>query len=238
MGDAVDEGRVDGVFSDVALDPQVVMLWRVPRQAAPLGLHLVSGLPGSDDHLADPAHGLGIRGDHGKGPQVVQDVLRGNGLAADARLGESDIFGNVRVQVMTHHQHVQVFIHSVDRVGTGGGGAGGQHIGFAANLDDVRRVAAAGALGVVGVDGAVLESGDGVFHKAGFVQGVGVERHLHIVPLRHTQAVVYGGGRGTPVLVEFQPHGARLDLLFKGRRLAGVALAEKAQIHGEGLRRL
>src|SRR5690606_14129127 len=41
---------------------------------------------------------------------------------------------------------------------------------------------------------------------------------------------------GAPVLVEFQAHGAGQDLLFQGLRQAAVTLAEKAQVHGEGLR--
>src|SRR6185295_12818841 len=48
------------------------------------------------------------------------------------------------------------------------------------DLDDVRRMAAAGALGVEGVDGAALEGGDGVLDEAGFVQSVGVDHDLDI----------------------------------------------------------
>ena len=74
-------------------------------------------------------------------------------------------------------------------------------------------MAAAGTFGVVGVDGAALEGAQGGFDEAGFIQGVGVNRHLHIVLIGHAQAVVDGRRGGAPVFVQFQPNGAGLDLL-------------------------
>jgi hypothetical protein len=74
-------------------------------------------------------------------------------------------------------------------------------------------VTATGAFGVVGVDGAALEGGEGGFDEAGFVEGVGVDRHLHVVLVGHAQAVVDAAGRGAPVLVQLQADGAGLDLL-------------------------
>ena len=67
--------------------------------------------------------------------------------------------------------------------------------------------------------------------KPEFVQGVGVDRDLHVHPVGHGQAVVDRGGRRAPVLVQLQPAGAALDLLLDAGRLAGVALAEEAEIH-------
>ena len=45
-------------------------------------------------------------------------------------------------------------------------GRGRQHVLQPRHLDDVGRVAAAGAFGVEGVDGAALEGLDGVLHEA------------------------------------------------------------------------
>ena len=106
-------------------------------------------------------------------------------------------------------------------------------------LDDVRRVAAAGALGVIGVDGAALERRDRGFDEARFVERVGVDRHLHVHLVRHREAAVDRRRRRAPVLVQLEPHGAGGDLLLQ-RRLgqARVALAEEAEVHREGLRRL
>ncbi len=114
-GDAVGDRRIDRILGDVAADPQVVVVARFLGQAAPLFLHLVRGLPSADDHLADPAHGLAVRRDDAKRAEVVQDVLGGDGLPPDAALGERHVLGNARIQVVTHHQHVQVLIERIHR---------------------------------------------------------------------------------------------------------------------------
>ena len=46
-------------------------------------------------------------------------------------------------------------------------------------------MAAAGTLGVEGVDGAPLEGGDGGLDEAGFVERVGVDRNLHVHLVGH-----------------------------------------------------
>ena len=76
---------------------------------------------------------------------------------ADARLGERDVLGDRRVEVVAHHQHVEVLVDRVDGVRPRRVGRRRQHVRLAARLDDVGRVAAAGAFGVVGVDRAALE---------------------------------------------------------------------------------
>ncbi len=235
VGDAVGDGGVDGVLGDVALGAHVVVVRRIARKRAALHLHLVRGLPGAGDDLAHAAHGLGVGGDHREGAEVVEDVLGGDGLAADARLGEGDVLGDARVQMVADHEHVEMLVHRVHRVGPGRVGGRGQHVGLAARADDVRCVAAAGPFGVIGVDGAALEGGEGVLHEARLVEGVGVDGHLHVEGLGHRQAVVDGRGRGAPVLVQLQPHRPGLDLLLQGRGQTGVALAEKAQVHGKFL---
>src|SRR3546814_3903467 len=48
----------------------------------------------SSDLLANPAHGLAVRRHHREGAEIVQDVLGGNRLAADAAVGEGDVFRN------------------------------------------------------------------------------------------------------------------------------------------------
>ena len=53
-------------------------------------------------------------------------------------------------------------------------------MGSACDANDVRCVSAACALGMVGVDGAAVDGADGIFHKARFVQGVGVNGYLDI----------------------------------------------------------
>ena len=127
------------------------------------------GLPGAGDDLANPTHGLGVRGDHGKGTQVVQNVLRGNGLAADAGFGEGHVLGDVRIQVVTDHQHVEMFIRGVDRIGSRRVGGRRQYIGFTAGLDDVRSMSTTGTFGVIGVNGPALHCRQGVLDETRFI---------------------------------------------------------------------
>ena len=123
------DGRIDGVFGDVAFDPSIVVTFGIAGQCAALGLHLVRGLPGADDDLADPAHRLAVGGHHRKRAEVVQDVLGGDGFLADAAFRERDVLGDRAVQVMADHQHVQMFVQRIGRVGPRGVGGAGQHVG-------------------------------------------------------------------------------------------------------------
>ena len=70
--------------------------------------------------------------------------------------------------------------------------------------DDVWCVAAAGAFGVVGVDCAVFEGGDGGFDEAGFVEGVGVDEALDVVLVADGEAGVDCDGCAAPVFVQFE----------------------------------
>ncbi len=233
MTDAHGDGRVDGVLGNVAFDPRVVGPVVILLQRAALHFHLVRGLPGTGNHLTDAAHGLRVGGDHAEGTQVMQDVFSSDGFAANARVGKSNVFGNGRIKVVTDHQHVEVLIDRVDGVGPRRVGRGRQHVGLATGLDDVRCVTATSAFGVVSVNHPAVDGRQGVFHKTGFVQGVGVDRHLHVEGIGHTQAAVDRRGGGAPVFVQLHAHGTGLNLLFQRVRQTGVALAEKAQVHRE-----
>ena len=92
--------------------------------------------------------------------------------------------------------------------------------------------------GVKGMDGAALDRCHGVFDKAGFVERVGVDHHLHIHLVRHRQAAVDGGGRGAPVFVQFQCAGPALDHLNQPFGARGVALARQAKVDGKRVQRL
>ena len=108
----------------------------------------------------------------------------------------------------------------------------------AARLDDVGRVAASGAFGVVGVNRAAFERRHRVFDESRFVERIGVDRHLNVVLFGYFQAAVDGGRRRAPVLVELQSHAAGRDLLDEALRQAGVALAEKSDVHRDHIGRL
>ena len=153
------------------------------RQAAALLAHLVGRLPGARDDFADAAHRLGVGTDDADRAEVVQNVLGRDRFAADAAFGEGHVLGQILVEMMADHQHVEMLVERVDGVGPRGIGGTGQHVRLAADADDVRRMAAAGAFGVIGVNRAAFERRDRRLDEARFVERVGVDRHLHVVLL-------------------------------------------------------
>ena len=85
-----------------------------------------------------------------------------------------------------------------DRVGVGRIGGRRQAVGDAGDPDDVGRVAAAGALGVIHVDGAAADRRQRVLHEAALVQRVGVELHLEVQVVGHAQAAIDRGRAWSP----------------------------------------
>ena len=140
--------------------------------------------------------------------------------------------------MVAHHQHVEMLVDGVARERPRRVGRGRQHVLQAGDLDDVRRVAAAGALGVEGMDGAALEGFYGVLDEAGFVQRVGMQHHLDVVIVGDAEAVIDRRRRGAPVLVQFQRAGAALDHLDQCSRARGVALARDTEIDRKRVERL
>lgn len=106
------------------------------------------------------------------------------------------------------------------------------------DADDVRGVATAGALGVVRVDGAPLEGGEGALDEPRLVERVRVDQALHVQLVADGQARVDGRGRGAPVLVELEPAGPRDYLLAQGLGVAVVAFARDADVDGQRVARL
>ncbi len=126
----------------------------------------------------------------------------------------------------------------VARVGPRRIGRGRNDVRQADDADDVRRMAAAGALGVEGVDRAALEGRDRVLDEAALVQRVGVDHHLDVVIVGDRQAAVDRRRRRAPVLVQLQAGGAGLDHLDQRVGPGGVALAGDGDVHREGIHRL
>ena len=232
--DAVGDGGVDGVFGDVAFDAEIVVVAALFGQLAALLFHFVGGLPGADDHFGHAPHGLRVGTHYGKHAHVVQNVFGGDGFGADARIGEGHVFGHAFVEVVAHHQHVEVFGDGVDGKRAGGVGGGGQHVGIHGGLDDVGCVAAARAFGVEGVDDAAVNRLHGVFEKTAFVEGVGVDGDLDVHFVGHGQGGIDHGGGGAPVFVDFQTQGSGADLFAQRFGVGAVALAEKAEVHRKG----
>jgi len=74
-----------------------------------------------------------------------------------------------------------MLIERIARVRARGIRAAGQHVGVLDHGNNVGRVSTASTFGVVGVDGAAFEGGDGLLDEAGFVERVGVDKALDIV---------------------------------------------------------
>ena len=232
------DGRVDGVLGDIALRTKIVMFGRITLERATLHFHLVRCLPGARDHLADAPHCLRVRRDHRKSAEVMKDILCSNSFTANPGLGEGNILGDARIEMMAHHEHIQMFIYGVDGVGPRRVRRRRQDIGLSARLDDVRCVAAPRTLGVVGVDRAPLHRGQRLLDETGLVERVRVNRHLHVHFIGDTEAAVDGGRCRAPVLVQFESDGARSNLLTQRARQACIALSEEPEIHREFVCRL
>ena len=195
---AMGDGRVDRVLGDVAADAQVVVLAASSPASRPRCSFILCAVC-QVRVITSPTRPMAWLSLEmmQMAPEVVQDILGGDGLAADAALGEGDVLGDVLVEVVTHHEHVEVLVEGVHRQRSRGVGAAGDDVGLAAHAEDVGGVAAAGALGVVGVDGAPAERRDGVVDVAGFVQGVGVDGDLHVLFARRRR----GSNRWSPGVV-------------------------------------
>ena len=183
-------------------------------------------------------HALAVGPEHRDGAHVVQHVFRGDGLRPHPRLSEGDIFRHLRIQVMTHHDHVEVLVEGVDGVGVGRVGRGRQAVQVPAAGDDVRGVAAAGAFGVIHVNSAAVDRGERIFQEAGLVQRVGVQLHLKVQLVGHREAGVDHRRHRTPVLVNLQPQRAASELVNQRARLGGVAAPEKPEVDRPLLRGL
>ena len=146
--------------------------------------------------------------------------------------------GISRVEVVADHEHVEMLVDRVDRVGPGrvGRGRAGRwrrpH-----DLDDVGRMAAAGALGVEGVDRAALEGGDGVLDEARFVRacrcGSATCTSISSATDRQ-QSIAAGVVPQSSCSLSAQAPAATCSTSASGR--TGVALAEQAEVDRPGLR--
>src|SRR5262245_59301137 len=169
MSDAMGNRRVDRVFCDIALDAHVIVLGAVTLQGPALDLHFMSCLPGSGDDLTNSAHRLGITRHHRQGAQIMQDILCRDGFAPYARFCEREVFGYRGIEMVANHQHVQMFVQSVDRIGAGRIGRGGEDISFAAHFDNVGSMAAASSFCVIGMYCPPFECGNARLNEPGFV---------------------------------------------------------------------
>ena len=238
LRDAVRDRGVDGVFGDVALDAEIVVVALVLR-SRPRCFFILSAVC-QVRMMTSPSRPMAWQSD-----DIIESAPRSCRMSSaamvslrmrlSAKARSSAIDG---IEMMAHHQHVEMLVDGVAGERPRRIGRGRQHVLQAGDLDDVRRVAAAGALGVEGVDGAALERRDGVLDEAEFVERVGMDHHLDVVIVGDRQAAVDRRRRRAPVLVQLERTGAGLDHLLERGRARGVALAGKAEIDRERVDRL
>src|SRR5262249_12290295 len=103
-------------------------------------------LPGSEDNLANTPHRLRVRGYHGDGAQIVQDILGCDRLGSNTRLSKGDIFWNRLGQMMANHYHGHMLVKSVGCVRPSGIRGRRKHTRLRDNTDDIRRMATSSTL--------------------------------------------------------------------------------------------
>ena len=117
MANTVGNGRINRVFGDITTGAEIIIICAVFCQRTALHFHFVSSLPSATHHFADSAHSLGVGGNHREGAKVMQNIFSGNGFLANAGIGKGHVFGNIGIKVMTDHEHIQMLVHSVHRIG-------------------------------------------------------------------------------------------------------------------------
>ena len=94
-------------------------------------------------------------------------------------------------------------------------------------------MAAAGAFGVIGVNRAAVDRRDRVLDESRFVEGVGMNRDLHVEFVGDREALIDRRGRRPPVLVQLQADRARANLLAQRfRRPSALPLPRNPKFSG------
>jgi hypothetical protein len=87
------------------------------------------------------------------------------------------------------------------------------------------------------VNRPILKRSNGVLNETGFVQGIGVQGHLHVMLLGYAEGAINGCWCASPVFMKFEAYGAGFDLLAQGVGPGRISLAEKTEINRQAVRR-
>ena len=98
-------------------------------------------------------------------------------ITTNTGFSESHIFRNGRIEMVTNHQHIEMFIYGIDGVRTCRVGRRWQHIGLPTGFDDIGRMATTRTFRVIGMNRAITNRCQRVFHKSTFIQGIGMDRN-------------------------------------------------------------
>ncbi len=121
--------------------------------------------------------------------------------------------------MVTNHQHIEMLVDGVDGIRQCRIRGGGQDIRMCAGGNDIRRMTAARAFGMEGMNGTIANRRQRIFHETGFIERVAVECHLDVHLVGHGQRAVDSGRCGAPVFVDLQANGTGRDLLAQGVRV-------------------
>ena len=176
--EALGDGRVDRVLGDIATCPVVVGAAVAGQGAAPLASSRARSARCAGS--TSPTRPMAWESEEmiEMAPRSCRMSSARDGGGPDPGLGEGEVLGHGRVEVVADHQHVEVFLDGVDGVRPGRVGGAGQDVRLGDHGDDVGRVPAARTLGVVRVDAAPGDRGEGVADESGLVQGVRVDGEL------------------------------------------------------------
>ena len=80
------------------------------------------------------------------------------------------------------------------------------------------------------VDGSAFHGSKGILDEPALVQRIRMDSDLNVFLIGNVQAIIDGGWRGSPVLMQLQADSTGSDLLAKRFRLACIAFAEQSHI--------
>lgn len=101
------------------------------------------------------------------------------------------------------------------------------------NADNVWSMAATSAFSVIGMDDTVLEGTNGGLNVSGLIEGIRVNKTLHVKLVTDRQARINGGGSASPVLVQLETTSACNDLFAERFWSTVVALASDTYVEWE-----
>ena len=164
LGQPVRDRDVHGDLGQPAQHPRVVARAFL---GPPRDLHDVRALDDPAHDLADAAHPLRVRAEHRDDAEVVKHRLGRHRGGPHPQGGRTRVPGAaVRVEHMDRADHLEVLGRRAGAERHRGRGRGGEDVRLAGEVQEVRCVAAAGALDVERVDRPAGERGERVLHAA------------------------------------------------------------------------
>ena len=117
----------------------------------------------------------------------MQNIFCRNCFRAYPGISKGYIFRNRFIQVMTNHQHIQMFINCIYCKRPCWISRRRQYIWIHGSFDNIRCMTATGAFCMIGMNHSSIDSFDGIFQKPCFIQCIGMNGYLHIMFISNFQ---------------------------------------------------